>query len=68
MRPQPAKLVLVERGLRQIAVARGIDVPPQTLNSVLNRRLAASERIKRLLSEYLDVPIAELFDDPEVAA
>jgi DNA-binding XRE family transcriptional regulator len=68
LHPQPAKVELVRRGLRQNAVADAIGVPRPTLNQVLNRRLAASQRIKNRLAEYLDLPIEDLFDCPEVAA
>jgi transcriptional regulator with XRE-family HTH domain len=61
--PYPAKTLLVARWLKQVDVAREVGVGATTLNRVLNRRLAPWPALKQRLSEHLQVPEAELFDE-----
>jgi transcriptional regulator with XRE-family HTH domain len=67
-RPQPAKAILVDRGLRQNQVAPAVGVQPVTLCQVLNRERKAWPALRARLADYLDVPEDQLFNDGYGAA
>jgi hypothetical protein len=61
--PQPAKVELVRRGLKQNHTAAAIGIGDSLLGDVLNRRRASWPALRAKLSEYLGIPEGELFDD-----
>jgi transcriptional regulator with XRE-family HTH domain len=64
--PQPAKAVLALRGLEQTRVADALDVSARWLGLVLNGKQRPSDELALKLSDYLGVPVEELFvDEPD---
>jgi transcriptional regulator with XRE-family HTH domain len=66
--PPPVKALIVGRGFRQCDGAVAIGINPQISSRVLNRRVEPWPALRRRLSDYLDAPEDELFDDDAVAA
>lgn len=59
--PQPAKAVLVLRGLEQAQVAQVVGVTSSWLGLVLNGKQKPSADLARRLADYLEVPVEDLF-------
>jgi transcriptional regulator with XRE-family HTH domain len=62
-RVQPARLVLVQRGLTIRDAAVGTDYSPHWVSRVLRGLDRPSHRFRRALAVYLDLPEASLFHD-----
>jgi transcriptional regulator with XRE-family HTH domain len=64
-RVQPARLVLIQRGLTIRDAAAGTDYSPHWVSRVLRGLDRPSRRFRRALAEWLDLPEQALFhDDP----
>lgn len=66
--PHPAKAIIVGRGLTVTHVANAIGYGPDVVGQVLNRRRSSSERMRRALCDYLELPESECFFDTEAVA
>jgi len=60
---QKIKALLVERGITQIEIARRLNLSPQTVATVINRR-GRSYRVERMIAELLGVPYEDLWGPP----
>ncbi len=66
--PHPAKAIIVGRGLTVGHVAREVGYSRDLLGQVLNRRRSSSERLRRALCDYLELPESDCFFDTEAVA
>lgn len=65
--PEPAKSILVARGISQREAADAIGCSHTLLNAVVNSRTVPPPRVRDGLRELLDLPVSELFH-PETLA
>jgi len=55
------KLALLERGITQAELARGIRKTPARISRIIRERIKARARDRRLISRFLGVPQSKLF-------
>ena len=65
---QPAKAVLVMRGVQIQQAAAVVDMDPSYVGNMLNGRLKPSCKFRRRLATYLEMPESELFVEPQQTA
>lgn len=63
MDPKKIKARLVERGISQVDIARRLNLSPQTVATVINRR-GRSYRVEQAIADLLGLPYEILWGDP----
>jgi transcriptional regulator with XRE-family HTH domain len=62
-RPHPAKGYLAVAEIRNTQIAATLGVDQATVSKMLNGRVPASDRLRALVAQVLEMPERELFHD-----